>query len=166
MTKKRNSEDSIQNGIPLPEEYPLAPVERRALQKYAKGIKEDENSRIRTAKLEYTQVGVHNRLKQVREEAHRTQSEMASMFKITQPYYSTYEDGERMLTAPMLMLLIKEGFSVDYILSGKGSIRFLEQRVNNTDYELLRKDNEHLKSENEFLKKQITDLIEVLKKNK
>lgn len=128
--------------------------------------REFRTSRIRLAKMAYSDTGVPNRLKQVRENAGKTQAEMAEIFNITQPYYSTFEDGERMLTAPMLMVLIKEGFSSDYILVGKGTALYSESKVNNTEFELLKKENDHLKSENDFLKKQVADFMEVLKRNK
>lgn len=124
-----------------------------------------EETRAQLRKKLYKEAGVHLRLREARERMKQTQAGMATYFETTQSYYSTYEDGERMVTAPMLMFLLKEGFSADYILSDKGSIWLSDREVSSSmDYAILKNENDHLKSENEFLKKQVADLMDVLKK--
>lgn len=124
----------------------------------------EEKTRSEQRKRRYQEMGVHLRLKELREHLGLTQAEMADLFETSQSYYSTYEDGTRMVTAPILLKLAEQGISADYLIAGKGQLKFAVHQYNAMDTKLLQEENKHLRSENDFLKKQVQDLMEVLKK--
>ena len=57
------------------------------------------------------------RLKKLREDANKTQAEIAQVLKTTQQYYATYENGHRPLPSDRLReLCLYYHVSADYIL--------------------------------------------------
>lgn len=67
----------------------------------------------------------YDRLKELREDKDKTQSEIADMLGTTQQYYSEYENGKRKLPLEHLKTLaLFYGVSADYILGSPDNLKY------------------------------------------
>ena len=92
-------------------------------------MEENKGNEVNTAqkKVSVKTETVGDRVKVIRIALKMSQIEMAKRLGVTQPTISAIEHGTRPLTHSLLLLLVKEGFSADWIMNGMGEGNPLEK---------------------------------------